>query len=308
MDMDLNETQSVIHDACSKLLARRAGPARARELRKTDDFDRLLMIEMDEAGFLDLFYEPDAGPLAGALITEWAASAAALAPIGARVLVAPSVMGDRLPLVIAIADRTNLAAVRFAAEADLLILVDGDEASVAGRGAFEATSVRTKFGFPMARVENVQGTPLLASAGATVKRWWRVSLAAEIAGAARSAVDLTIRYLQDRVQFDRPIASYQAIQHRLVECHVLADAAQWSMREAAFHGAPAELAAGAAVTACEAAHRLFYELHQLSGAIGFTSEYDLHLFTMRLQALRIEMNGVRGHARALVEARWPAAG
>jgi alkylation response protein AidB-like acyl-CoA dehydrogenase len=307
MDMDLNETQRAIADALGKLLERRAGPNRARELRKADDFDRLLMIELNEAGFLDLFHNEDAGPLVAALVTEWTSTAAGLAPVGARVLTAASVMGDRLPLVIAVADRANLAAVRFAAQADALILVDGDEAGVASRGDFEAVPVRTKFGYPMARVSGVRTTPLAPGAGATVKRWWRVALAAEIAGAARAGVDLTIQYLQDRVQFDRPIASYQAIQHRLVECHVAADAAQWTAREAAFRGAPPALAASAAITACEAAHRTFYELHQLTGAIGFTTEYNLHLFTTRLQALRLEMGGVTGHARALVDARWPAA-
>ncbi|HEX4199654.1 MAG TPA: acyl-CoA dehydrogenase family protein [Caulobacteraceae bacterium] len=306
MDMQLNETQRVIEDACLKLLEQRAGPGRARELRKTDDFDARLMIELEEAGFLDLFHEPEAGPLVAALVTEWAAKAAALAPVAQRLLVAPAVMDDKPPALVAVADAAELRAVRFAAEADILILVDGDEARVAGRGAFEAIPARTKFGYPMATVSGVRGSPLAPGAGAVVKRWWRVALAAEIAGAARAAVDLTIRYLQDRVQFDRPIASYQAIQHRLVECHVLADAAQWAAREAAFQGAPPDLAASAAITACEAAHRIFYELHQLTGAIGFTTEYDLHLYTMRLQALRLEMRGIRGHARALVDARWPA--
>src|SRR6185437_2507699 len=306
MDMELNETQRAIEESLGRLLARRAGPSRARELRKADDVDRLLMIDLNEAGFLDLFYDAETGPLMAALVTEWSATAAALAPIGARVLTAASVMGDRLPLVIAVGERGRLEAVRFAAQADALILIDGDEAGVASRGEFEASPVRTKFGYPMARVGDYRLTRLAPGAGAVARRWQRVALAAEMAGSARAAVDLTIRYLQDRVQFDRPIASYQAIQHRLVECHVTADAAQWTAREAAFRGAPADLAAAAAITACQAAHRIFYELHQLTGAIGFTVEYDLHLFTTRLQALRLEMQGVRGHARDLVAARWGA--
>jgi len=306
MDMELNQTQRAIEASLSRLLDRRAGPDRARGLRKADDVDRLLMIDLNEAGFLDLFHDAETGPLMAMLVTEWSATAAALAPIGARVLSAASVMGERLPLVIAVGERSQLKAVRYAAQADALILIDGDEAGVASRGQFEATPVRTKFGYPMARVGDHAVTPLAPGAGAVVRRWHRVALAAEMAGAARAAVDLTIRYLQDRVQFDRPIASYQAVQHRLVECHVAADAAQWTAREAAFRGAPADLAAGAAITACQAAHRIFYELHQLTGAIGFTVEYDLHLFTTRLQALRLEMQGVRGHARDLVAARWGA--
>jgi alkylation response protein AidB-like acyl-CoA dehydrogenase len=305
MDMELNETQRAIEDALGRLLSRRAGPARAKELRRADDADRLLMIELSEAGFLDLFHDAEAGPLMAALVTEWSAGAAALAPIGARTLTAAAVMGDRLPLVIAVADRTQLEAVRFAAQADALIVLDGEAAGVAARGEFEATPVRTKFGYPMARVSEPRLTRLAPGAGAVARRWQRVALAAEMAGSARAAVDLTIRYLQQRVQFDRPIASYQAIQHRLVERHVEAEAAQWTAREAAFRGAPADLAAAAAITACQAAHRIFYDLHQLTGAIGFTSEYDLSLFTTRLQPLRLEM-GLASHARDLVAARWGA--
>ena len=46
------------------------------------------------------------------------------------------------------------------------------------------------------------------------------------------------------------------------------------------------------------------ETHQLTGAIGFTREHDLHVFSMRLQALRLELEGVTGHRRALARARW----
>jgi alkylation response protein AidB-like acyl-CoA dehydrogenase len=306
MDMQLNETQQAIYDSCAKLFDRRAGPARARELRKAEDFDRLLLTEMQEAGFLDLFAEPEAGPLVAALITEWTAQAAGLAPIGARCLIAPSVIEDDLPLVIAVADQGGLNAVRYGAQADMLIVLDGDEARLARRGEFTATTVRSKFGYPMATITEVRGEPLAAGAGAMARRWWRIAIAAEIAGSARAAVDLTVRYMRDRTQFDRPIATYQALQHRIVECHVAVDAAQWTMREAAFHGAPAALAASAVVTASEAAHRVFFETHQLTGAMGFTTEYDLHLFTMRLQTLRLEMQGMRAHARDLISARWPA--
>src|SRR6185312_3480001 len=174
MDMELNQTQRAIEASLSRLLDRRAGPDRARGLRKADDVDRLLMIDLNEAGFLDLFHDAETGPLMAMLVTEWSATAAALAPIGARVLSAASVMGERLPLVIAVGERSQLKAVRYAAQADALILIDGDEAGVASRGQFEATPVRTKFGYPMARVGDHAVTPLAPGAGAVVRRWHRV--------------------------------------------------------------------------------------------------------------------------------------
>ncbi|MBU1374851.1 MAG: acyl-CoA/acyl-ACP dehydrogenase [Alphaproteobacteria bacterium] len=307
MDMQLNELQQQISDACGKILERRAGPGRARALRAAGDFDRLLLTEMAEAGFLDLFGEPEAGPLVAALITQWGAQAAALAPIGIRGLVAPSVIHGDLPEVIAIAEQGAMGAVRYGAEADMLIVLDGDEARVARRGEFKAETIKSKFGYPIARITEAKGEALAPGAGAIARRWWRVAIAAEISGSARGAVDLTIRYMGDRVQFDRPIATYQALQHRIVECHVSTDAATWATREAAFRGAPVELAATAAIIASEAAHRVFFETHQLTGAMGFTTEYDLHLYTMRLQTLRLEMQGLRAHARDLIDARWSAA-
>jgi alkylation response protein AidB-like acyl-CoA dehydrogenase len=307
MDMHLNELQQQVSDACGKILERRAGPGRARALRAAGDFDRLLLTELAEAGFLDLFGEPEAGPLVAALITEWTAQAAGLAPFGALGLIARSVIEGELPDVIAIAEQGAMGAVRYGAEADMLIVLDGDEARVARRGQFEAETVRSKFGYPMAKILEAGGEPLPPGSGAVARRWWRIANAAEMAGSCRAAVDLTIRYMGDRVQFDRPIATYQALQHRIVECHVSTDAAAWATREAAFRGAPTELAASAAIIASEAADRVFFETHQLTGAMGFTTEYDLHLYTMRLQTLRLEMQGLRAHARDLVDARWPAA-
>ncbi len=304
MDMQLDETQRAIEDSCTRMFAKSAGPSRARELRKSGGFDLPLLKEMHAAGFLDLFDDAETGPLAAQLVTEWASKAAALAPVGQRALIAPAVVSGNLPLVIAIGEKNAKGPIRFAAEADLLILLDGDEAAISKRGDFAAESVDSKFGYPMARVSSVKGSALPAGSGCKARNWWRVVIASEVAGIGRAALDLTIRYLKDRVQFDRPIASFQAIQHRLVECHVSADSVQWQAREAAYHGAPDELAASAAVTAEQAAHLLFVEMHQLTGAIGFTIEYDLHLWTMRLQTLRQEAGGLKAHSRDLVHARW----
>ncbi|HEY6131193.1 MAG TPA: hypothetical protein VIV27_04205, partial [Halioglobus sp.] len=78
----------------------------------------------------------------------------------------------------------------------------------------------------------------------------------------------------------------------------------WLAREAAWHGAQPEGVAAAAAFALQAADQIFTETHQMSGAIGFTCEFDLHVWSMRLLALRQELDGVGGARRALVAARW----
>jgi alkylation response protein AidB-like acyl-CoA dehydrogenase len=303
MDMAFDDTQTAIKDSCDRLLSRAAGPARARLIGKEGGADLALAAELARSGFLDLFAE-EGGPLLAAMITEWAASAAAVAPIGARTLVAPAVVDGPLPGLIAIHDVAHPGPVRYAAQADLVIQIEGEEAVVAERGAFRAEPVASIFGYPMARISDLRGRKLKAGAGAVARRWWQVALAAEVAGTAAAALEQTIGYLQQRVQFDRPIASFQAVQHRLVECHVSVQSTSWAAREAAARGAPPVLAAGAAITAVECAQRVFDETHQLSGAIGFTTEYDLHLWSMRLQTLRQECGGVRAHSDALVERAW----
>ena len=110
--------------------------------------------------------------------------------------------------------------------------------------------------------------------------------------------------MKRRRQFGRAIGSFQAVQHRLAECFVWAEGARWLTLEAAWAGAPAEAAATAAAHALAAAGRVFDETHQLSGAMGYTREHDLHVFSMRLPALRLELGGLAAQRRAVAAARW----
>jgi hypothetical protein len=52
------------------------------------------------------------------------------------------------------------------------------------------------------------------------------------------------------------------------------------------------------------ADRVFREMHHLTDAMGFTDDHRLHLWTMPLQALRLELGGWSSHARAAAELRW----
>ena len=139
-----------------------------------------------------------------------------------------------------------------------------------------------------------------------MRNWWRVAIAVEAAGAMQAALGCTVDYLKERRQFGRPIGSFQAVQHRLAECAILVEGSHWLALEAAWLDAPAEAAATAAAYATSAATQIFAETHQLSGAIGFTHDHDLHVWSMRLQALKLELDGVGGHRRAIAAERWGA--
>jgi alkylation response protein AidB-like acyl-CoA dehydrogenase len=115
--------------------------------------------------------------------------------------------------------------------------------------------------------------------------------AALMAGAMQRVFDLTMDYANQRVQFGKPIARFQAIQHQLSVAaeHV---AAAGMAAESAFHTSDGALPsfAGCAVAkarASEAAQLVASTAHAVHGAIGVTQEYDLQVFTRRLHEWRL---------------------
>jgi alkylation response protein AidB-like acyl-CoA dehydrogenase len=115
----------------------------------------------------------------------------------------------------------------------------------------------------------------------------RVALAAELAGLASRVVELTIEYTKTRIQFGKPIASFQAIQHRLVEMWSDAEFACASVVNAVETLSSAEQRAGQlAVLAAkartgEAATTICRRAVHLHGAMGFTDECDIGLYLKR---------------------------
>jgi alkylation response protein AidB-like acyl-CoA dehydrogenase len=113
-----------------------------------------------------------------------------------------------------------------------------------------------------------------------------IALAAEQAGAAAGALARTVEYAKVRVQFGRPIGSFQALQHRMADMHVLAESARslaYSAAQAAGQNAPdLALRAAAAKAYCsEALQQVTAEMIQLHGAIGMTWEHPAHRYFKR---------------------------
>jgi alkylation response protein AidB-like acyl-CoA dehydrogenase len=123
---------------------------------------------------------------------------------------------------------------------------------------------------------------------ATVERA-TVALAAEMVGTARRLFEMTLAYAKERVQFDVPIGSFQAIQHKLADMALDLERATSAVSYAAMtidakdadrHRAShvAKAAAGAA------AKRAAKDGIQIHGGVGYTWEHDLHLFIRRAYA------------------------
>ena len=113
----------------------------------------------------------------------------------------------------------------------------------------------------------------------------RTCAAAGLAGLADGALQMTLEYMRARVQFDRPIGSFQTIKHRCVDLKIAASLAGASWREASrcFDKDPlsreTQSAASAAQARCAtAAVTTCREAVQMHGAIGFTEEADIGLY------------------------------
>lgn len=113
--------------------------------------------------------------------------------------------------------------------------------------------------------------------------------AAQLAGAMMAIFKRTLQYANDRNQFGRPIGKFQAIQHQLsvIAEHVFAArmAAQMGLHSASTSPDRLRVAVAKARTS-EAALEVAALSHSIHGAIGFTAEFDLQLFTRRLHVWR----------------------
>jgi hypothetical protein len=137
---------------------------------------------------------------------------------------------------------------------------------------------------PIHRVS--QGDPVPLAAGRHALGWWLV-------GASRAMLALARRHALDRVQFGRPVASFQAIRHRLAETLVAVEGAEATLVAAAEPDDLGFLLAKAA--AGQAALTAARHCQQVLGGIGFTAEHELHRHVKR----SLVLDGMLGSAREL---------
>jgi len=131
-----------------------------------------------------------------------------------------------------------------------------------------------------------------------------VGAAAEMLGAARRCLDMSVAYAKVREQFGQPIGSFQAIRHKCAEMllevensHSATYYAAWALDARA---EDQELAASVAKAYVgDAARKVCGDSIQVHGGIGFTWEYDLHLYFKRAKALE-PMYGDGDYHRELI--------
>ena len=121
-----------------------------------------------------------------------------------------------------------------------------------------------------------------------IMEWAALAKAAEMMGGAQQVLEMTVEYAKERVQFDRPIGSFQIIQHYLADMSIDVDSSRVSLHKAAWM-----LSEGMECTKeisvikgwlSEAYRRVAAQSHQIHGAIGFTKDHDLELYFRRAKA------------------------
>ena len=147
-----------------------------------------------------------------------------------------------------------------------------------------------------------QGWPIVE---ATLQRAAAASCMGMLGGAA-AVLDMTVEYATERVQFGRAIGSFQAIQHHCANmaidvecCRYRAYQAAWRLAE----GLPAATEVSMAKAwVSEAYGRVCHLAHQSHGAIGFTVEHNLQLYSRRAKALEAAFGDASFHRERVANA------
>lgn len=139
-----------------------------------------------------------------------------------------------------------------------------------------------------------------------------ICLAAEQVGGAQEVLDKTVEYTKERVQFNRPVASFQAVKHQAADMMTRAEAARSAVYYAAcvaqeklengpLAGELQEAASIAKANASDAYFKNAGDAIQLHGGVGFTWEYDVHLYFKRAKASEHYLGHAAYHRERLAQ-------
>ena len=126
-------------------------------------------------------------------------------------------------------------------------------------------------------------------------------------GLAEALLQITLDYVRTRAQFGRPIGSFQALQHRLVDLYLqqrlAGAAAEVAVRAHMNFGEVATTAARARQRACDVAMATVREAIQMHGAIGYTAQSDVALVAWRALVMVARFGGGRDETKAMASFR-----
>jgi alkylation response protein AidB-like acyl-CoA dehydrogenase len=290
----MTEERELLRETVAALVAKHAGPAAVRAAMESErGYDESLwQLLCEQVGAAALVIPEELGGAGG----ELADAAVVLQELG-RALVPSPLLGTTLVELALLSatepDAATLEGLAEGASIGALVLdpdyvVNGDIADIVVAVADGQLSRWTRFGTEpvstmdptrrLARVKPEETEPIGTDPGMADQA--AILLAAEQIGAAERCLELTVEYAKERVQFGRPIGSFQALKHRMADLYVTVAAAKTVVAEACEHPAPTN-AAAARLAATEALNAVAAEGIQLHGGIAITWEHDMHLYFKR---------------------------
>ncbi|WP_431238587.1 acyl-CoA dehydrogenase IpdE2 [Mycolicibacterium aichiense] len=292
--MTSTEERQMLRETVAALIDKHASPAAVRDAMESDrGYDESLWSKLcEQVGVAALVVPEDLGGAGG----ELADAAAVLDELG-RGLVPTPLLGTTLAeLALLAADEPDTDALEQLAAGESIgavvfdpgYVVNGDVADVVV--GIDGGSLTRWSDVSAEAVQTMDPTRRLArlSAGSTdvigadpgLADTASILLAAEQIGAATRCLELTVDYTKERVQFGRPVGSFQALKHRMADLYVAVQSARAVVDEAIAAPSPTS-AALARLAATEAFTKVAGEAIQLHGGIAITWEHDIQLYFKR---------------------------
>ncbi|MBV9410685.1 MAG: acyl-CoA/acyl-ACP dehydrogenase [Acidimicrobiia bacterium] len=320
MDFELSDDQRALQEAAADLLGSLATPEKVRaSAAKGEAYDNALWTAMVEQGWTGVELAEDQGGLGlgmveAAVLAEQVGAHIAPAPFienllaaGAFAAAKQEVWVERLvagDAVACVAWRPDIP-VAYAPVADVAVVIDDDAVQLVelAQGPTIEREPAMDLTRPLGwlRLDGRKATTIggAAEAARLLDRGAALYAAALLGGAAR-VLDMSADYAKERVQFGKPIGSFQAVKHRcadmLVDVEGMRSTAYWSAWCLSAGEDEASIAASAAKTWCsDAARRVMASGLQVHGGIGFTWEHDLHLFLKRSQLDQVAFGDATYH-------------
>ncbi len=323
MDFELSADPLALQDAARTLLDDLSSPARVRAHLATDDaYDARLWGAMVDQGWLGVDVPEASGGLGlgfveAVVLMEQVGRHVAPAPFHQTVLALSALAGTRwaddllaggVGCIGWRATSTADALVPYAPAADVAV-VGSPDGVVAydlhadrppAAAALDLTRCVGWIAAARAGAEEVGGPE---EAEALLDRG-AVATSAESLGAAATVLDMSVAHAKERVQFGKPIGSFQAVKHRCADMLVDLE----GMRSTAYHAAwsigagdpDASVSASTAKVWCaDAARRIMASGLQVHGGVGFTWEHDLHLYLKRAQLDQVTFGAAPFHRERL---------
>src|SRR3954447_12708026 len=326
MNFDFSDDQQAIKRTAHDLLEQRFGPERLRELAEGETYDQEVWSELGELGWPGIFLEEahggqDLGTVELAILSEELGYSLAPVPFlsnaAAGLVLAeagtdeqkqrwlPGIASGEARGTVGIVSNGEAPLVPDADSAAVIVLVDGDTATVVEAGSAEVEqrdTIDSTRRFSTVRA-NGGGEALSGDVEAGLDRA-EIALAAELVGVAQWTMDAAVAYAKDRKQFDRPIGSYQAVAHRCAQMMLEVESSRSAVYYAgwAADNEPETVSLAASMAkayAADAGWRVSASSLQVHGGIGFTWEHDLHFFLKRAKT-DAHMFGTAGEHRERV--------